>query len=188
MTGVRYESWSDKRVDSQRKRTYAHMHIRKHARARTHTHTHKHKHTNTHKLDADIRVHFTISVHGVWSAWGAWSECSVTCAGGKQKRKRECTVPLYGGQPCLGHNVELRPCASTPCPVNGDWSTWSQWGSCSVTCSNGTRTRERKCDRPVPAYGGRACVGERYESATCFEVECPGEWCGRDNNPYIKTN
>ncbi|KAK2164299.1 hypothetical protein LSH36_66g05030 [Paralvinella palmiformis] len=117
-------------------------------------------------------------VHGVWSAWGAWSECSVTCAGGKQKRKRECTVPLYGGQPCLGHNVELRPCASTPCPVNGDWSTWSQWGSCSVTCSNGTRTRERKCDRPVPAYGGRACVGERYESATCFEVECPvhGVW------------
>ena len=58
--------------------------------------------------------------------------------------------------------------------VDGDWSVWSVWSSCSVSCANGSRSRDRKCDNPAPVHGGLDCFGSGNESETCQELPCPG--------------
>ena len=55
-------------------------------------------------------------VDGVWSKWGNWSECSVTCGGGIQDRSRTCTPPRHNGQWCEGNNTDVRICGRRPCP------------------------------------------------------------------------
>lgn len=63
------------------------------------------------------------------------------------------------------------------CPlVDGVWNEWSSWGSCSVTCSNGTKQRIRECSGP--SYGGSECRGEWLETRECNLGECPvdGVW------------
>ena len=42
--------------------------------------------------------------------------------------------------------------------VDGGWSDWSRWPSCSVTCEDGHMTRTRQCNNPVPVHGGHDCV------------------------------
>ena len=34
--------------------------------------------------------------------------------------------------------------------------------------------RERKCDSPLPKYGGKDCDGPARENRTCGETDCPG--------------
>ena len=58
--------------------------------------------------------------------------------------------------------------------VNGQWSEWDPWSSCSATCDGGTQHRVRHCNDPAPQNGGSDCVGESSESRPCGESECPG--------------
>ena len=58
--------------------------------------------------------------------------------------------------------------------VNGGWSGYKPWGTCSVTCGQGEKTRTRTCDSPAPANGGQACVGNASETGSCIEADCPG--------------
>ena len=65
--------------------------------------------------------HIIISlVHGGWTNWGNWSECSVTCSGGSRTRSRSCTdpAPLNGGNDCGGGNLETIICENPHCPGN----------------------------------------------------------------------
>ncbi|CAH1268877.1 PLG [Branchiostoma lanceolatum] len=61
-------------------------------------------------------------IDGGWSAWGAWTECNVTCgAGGSQSRGRSCDnpSPQFGGVSCTGAAQETRTCNSDIlCSVN----------------------------------------------------------------------
>ena len=57
--------------------------------------------------------------------------------------------------------------------VDGVWSEWSMWTSCSVTCENGTQSRGRLCTEPQ--YGGAACLGSNDELRDCYPRECPGK-------------
>ena len=56
--------------------------------------------------------------------------------------------------------------------VDGKWSDWGNYGSCSKTCGAGTRTRTRKCNNPPPLHGGQ-CPGKDIEYKDCKENECP---------------
>ncbi|XP_067885034.1 ADAMTS-like protein 1 [Heterodontus francisci] len=47
-----------------------------------------------------------------WDAWGPWSECSRTCAGGASYSLRRC---LSNGN-CEGLNIRYRTCSSVDCP------------------------------------------------------------------------
>ena len=42
--------------------------------------------------------------------------------------------------------------------MDGGWSNWTPYGTCSVTCGSGTQTRDRKCDNPTPSGGGLLCT------------------------------
>jgi len=59
--------------------------------------------------------------------------------------------------------------------VDGAWSVWEDWGTCSVTCNKGTRTRTRTCDNPPPANRGDDCQGSAQQTSECVLNQCPGK-------------
>ena len=56
--------------------------------------------------------------------------------------------------------------------VDGKWSTWSNWGSCSKTCGGGTRLRSRSCDSPPPSGNGKDCAGSSTKTGQCNTNAC----------------
>ena len=59
--------------------------------------------------------------------------------------------------------------------VHGGWVDWSEWTPCSSTCGDGTQSRERSCDNPIPANGGDACDGPTNQTRRCNLATCPGD-------------
>ena len=60
--------------------------------------------------------------------------------------------------------------------VDGGWSSWSDWKSCSKSCGTGFEERSRSCTSPAPSYGGKPCDGEARESRWCNTHSCPGKY------------
>ncbi|XP_052524595.1 A disintegrin and metalloproteinase with thrombospondin motifs 13 isoform X3 [Tympanuchus pallidicinctus] len=96
--------------------------------------------------------------------------------------KSSCTrllVPLLDGTEC-GINKwcskgqcsslkELNPMAV----VHGQWSSWSPLSSCSRSCGGGVRIRQRFCNNPRPAFGGKECQGASLQAEMCSTQACP---------------
>ncbi|XP_035696727.1 uncharacterized protein LOC118430123 [Branchiostoma floridae] len=112
---------------------------------------------------------------GEWSEWREYSECTLECGRGTQQRTRVCLGQEGTGAPCEGPAVETRRCNEMPCPADGRWSEWSEWGQCSVSCGGGIANRTRACDNPAPGWGGRDCEGNDTEIQGCGSDPCPGE-------------
>uniref|UniRef100_A0A3P9CEZ9 Uncharacterized protein n=1 Tax=Maylandia zebra TaxID=106582 RepID=A0A3P9CEZ9_9CICH len=104
-------------------------------------------------------------VPGGWSAWSAWSQCSSRCDSGVQTRERLCNspTPQHGGKSCSGPHIQTRDCNSQPCSVDGQWSAWTPWGHCSVSCGAGLQSRYRFCSSPRPSGSGLPCTGPHHE-------------------------
>ncbi|KAI0237282.1 hypothetical protein LSAT2_012246 [Lamellibrachia satsuma] len=117
-----------------------------------------------------------ITLDGAYDPWTEWGECSVSCGGGTRTRNRTCTGASFGGKPCEGSSNESEECTTNSCPVDGYFSEWSGWSSCSVTCADGSQTRDRLCVEPL--YGGRNCSGAIDEMRNCTLPSCPvdGIW------------
>ncbi|XP_075038771.1 hemicentin-1 [Mixophyes fleayi] len=119
-------------------------------------------------------------VDGKWSTWGGWTTCSLSCGGGLRQRSRECSnpAPQYGGHKCEGKEFENELCNDDLCPIHGNWSPWSSWGSCSRTCNGGQMRRYRNCDNPAPSNSGRGCTGTDTDIHKCNTDMCPvdGNW------------
>ncbi|XP_064210425.1 A disintegrin and metalloproteinase with thrombospondin motifs 13 isoform X1 [Anguilla rostrata] len=58
-------------------------------------------------------------VHGSWSSWSEFSQCSRTCGGGVASRRRQCNNPrpAFGGKPCEGRDTEAELCNRQPCTM-----------------------------------------------------------------------
>ncbi|RMX50755.1 hypothetical protein pdam_00017962 [Pocillopora damicornis] len=127
-------------------------------------------------------------VQGGYSTWSSWGGCSATCGGGTQKRTRTCTnpPPSNGGKTCLeqglGPSEEEQECNTENCPVNGGYSTWSNWGQCTATCGGGTQKRTRTCTNPLPSNGGKTCLelnlgpAEEEQECNTQNCACPSGW------------
>uniref|UniRef100_A0A7N8YNK5 ADAM metallopeptidase with thrombospondin type 1 motif, 14 n=1 Tax=Mastacembelus armatus TaxID=205130 RepID=A0A7N8YNK5_9TELE len=76
---------------------------------------------------------------------------------------------------------------------DGNWGSWSKFGSCTRTCGGGVRSRSRQCSNPPPAYGGRDCPGSAFDYQMCNTEECAGPYedfraqqCIQRSNKYHK--
>ncbi|KAK0404094.1 hypothetical protein QR680_017286 [Steinernema hermaphroditum] len=105
-----------------------------------------------------------------WSSWEDWTPCSVSCGDGFQSRQRTCLGGLHGQELCSGDRVEQQRCDLPPCSF---WEQWQEWSSCSVTCGDGVKRRQRVCQY------GNDCHGEDEETLFCFGPPCSAwtEWC-----------
>ncbi|XP_068790174.1 SCO-spondin-like [Struthio camelus] len=74
---------------------------------------------------------------GRWSAWTPWSDCSVSCGLGLQRRYRFCPE---AGPPCPGPQPDERPCILEPCsPLDCAAVEGSAYSRCGPSCP-------RSCD------------------------------------------
>ena len=64
--------------------------------------------------------------------------------------------------------------ASSPAPVDGGWTSWTDSTKCSVTCGKGSIFRLRSCTNPAPQHGGKNCQGVPFERQECQNNQCPG--------------
>ncbi|CAD5234701.1 unnamed protein product [Bursaphelenchus xylophilus] len=126
-----------------------------------------------------------LAVSGGWSAWSEWSLCSKDCGGiGHQIRNRMCSQPLPSnrGAYCVGYSFDQRTCdPQRSCkadPIDGNWSEWTEWSTCSDPCQNGQRSRTRFCTNPSPQNNGKPCNGNDFELQPCLDLQ----FCGKSVN------
>ena len=60
--------------------------------------------------------------------------------------------------------------------VPGNYTSWSEWGECSVTCGGGVQRRSRTCTNPPPSNGGPSCIEQNLGPAE-EEQECNTQDC-----------
>lgn len=135
-----------------------------------------------------------------WSDWAAWGACSASCDGGvKQRSRKVATVAVAGGKNCEGPSNDEEACSLKACPQDCEFADWSPW-TCSVSCGNGTKLRERKVALKE-ASGGQPCSGPLEEESSCYKGECAadclwGDWsewttcsttCGSDVSLWVKS-
>ena len=60
-----------------------------------------------------------LAVHGGFTEWGTWSECSVVCGTGTRSRTRNCTnpEPFCGGDGCDGDTEDTEDCVGRDGPI-----------------------------------------------------------------------
>ncbi|XP_066596034.1 semaphorin 5c isoform X2 [Prorops nasuta] len=104
-----------------------------------------------------------------WGEWTSWSPCDQPCGGGSQSRARKCEVPLCDGQSVQSRMCNLHQCRTTGNEngmAEGQWSCWTDWSECSVSCGVGFRKRTREC------LGSEGCEGPRLVREACEMPSC----------------
>ncbi|XP_043796167.1 coadhesin-like, partial [Apis laboriosa] len=110
---------------------------------------------------------------GTWTNWSKWTICSVECGSGIRTRKRACSeIQNLQGTSCKGVSKEIKGCTINNCSINGMWSSWTIWSSCTSSCGIGTQLRNRMCNNPSPNGNGTSCFGSASEIRQCFTKPC----------------
>ncbi|XP_073720146.1 SCO-spondin isoform X2 [Misgurnus anguillicaudatus] len=108
----------------------------------------------------------------ILSPWSSWSQCSVSCGLGSLFRQRSIMRDARPGGACGGAQFDSRACFLQACPVDGQWSKWSEWSACDVPCGGGLSVRNRTCSNPPPKNGGKECEGMIRQTHTCNPHSC----------------
>ncbi|KAJ8037143.1 Coadhesin [Holothuria leucospilota] len=109
-----------------------------------------------------------------WGDWNSWSVCSDECGGGTQQRTRECFLGTEKRSlaECGGEFEQTSVCNFQQCSVDGNWAGWSEWTTCSATCGDGRKTRDRTCTDPAPEGQGTPCEGLGTDVLHCSLTPC----------------
>ena len=145
-------------------------------------------HTNIiHPTTASAHLPSIPKVEGSWGQWSNYGVCNTICGPRSTKfRSRSCDnpPPSNGGRRCIGYSRDYTTC---PCPVDGRWGQWSEYGTCSKPCDKGKKIRTRVCDNPSPSNGGRRCFGSNRHEAICNMNRCTGNiLCGFGSHSQIQ--
>jgi len=121
------------------------------------------------------------TVHDGYTVWQEWSPCWIQ--GERYRRCRrnrqrycfsedvsKCTLSVSTRWPRIV--TEIEDCEASQCVIDGQWTPWGRWGSCSLHCGGGVRSRKKECENPSPQNGGAACVGQDSEQGPCNEFPC----------------
>lgn len=106
------------------------------------------------------------------SDWSAATQCSASCGGGKRTMERTVlTASANGGKVCPTLK-KVEACNTDACPVDCQYSKWSEYGACSVSCNGyGSMTRTRSVT--VSASNGGAACGAVEQTKKCNMGPCP---------------
>ncbi|XP_052063096.1 uncharacterized protein LOC127702834 [Mytilus californianus] len=77
--------------------------------------------------------------------------------------------------------------SSVQSKVDGGWSTYGSWSTCSKSCGGGTRFRNRTCSNPFPSNGGINCQGGALETNACGINPCLGSLVHKSPSSTTKT-
>ncbi|XP_034078366.1 thrombospondin-1-like isoform X1 [Gymnodraco acuticeps] len=120
---------------------------------------------NQMKIRSGICIHNGI-VHNDKEEWTVDGCTECTCQNSATVcRKISC--PLL---PCANATVPDGECCPRCDPgdeAEDDWSPWSDWTHCSVTCGRGIQQRGRSCDRI-----NNNCEGTSVQTRDCYPQEC----------------
>uniref|UniRef100_A0A8C4ZJ04 SCO-spondin n=1 Tax=Gadus morhua TaxID=8049 RepID=A0A8C4ZJ04_GADMO len=118
---------------------------------------------------------------GGWGQWSNWTDCTKSCGGGVQSRRRECDSPAPEGEGdyCEGLGTEVTACSTLHCPVapcsTVPGTVFSSCGpSCPRTCDDVTHcdwSCEAGCyctEGKVLSSNGTVCVGR--EACPCLDL------------------
>ncbi|KAL7991797.1 hypothetical protein Chor_016053, partial [Crotalus horridus] len=135
--------------------------------------------------------------------WTPWTPTNITQSGARQEQRFRYTCRAQLADP---HDLQFgrKKTESRFCPndgsavcdtdslvddllksgktsvriINGGWSFWGGWSSCTRDCELGFRTRKRMCTNPEPKNGGVPCIGSAMEYQDCNSHPCPvkGSW------------
>lgn len=108
-------------------------------------------------------------VHGGFSEWSEFGDCSSECNVGVEIRERKCNNPEpkgEGAKDCseIGPYTESRPCKMVQCDKP---TVWSNWTPCSKSCNSGFTMRTMGCN----SHRTR-CVGSESEITECNTHDC----------------
>mmetsp|Transcript_102359 Transcript_102359/g.181744 ORF Transcript_102359/g.181744 Transcript_102359/m.181744 type:complete len:1274 (+) Transcript_102359:97-3918(+) len=113
-----------------------------------------------------------------WEQWSDWTTCSASCGVAERTRARAVlSSAKFGGADCAGETEEKELCNTEICPIDCQWSSWTEWSVCSATCDGGETARNRR-KMSLAQHGGMPCVGEYSEQKSCNTGGCPRdcEW------------
>ena len=94
-----------------------------------------------------------------FTEWKNETDCATSCGSSFRQEVREC---LAEPTDCKGIISRVVPCELSPCPI---WEIWSEWSSCSQTCGDGQKTRERSCVK-------NTCTETQVDRNDCKVQEC----------------
>lgn len=114
--------------------------------------------------------------------WGEWSgldppKCPVECGGGIMVTTRQkISEAQHGGVPCDDPHMNMLKvtCNSEPCPVDCDFTPWTSWTICSLSCGGGVKERSRDklhSSEAKGAYCDNKNIDEEHEP--CNTQPCP---------------
>ncbi|XP_078666619.1 cartilage intermediate layer protein 1-like isoform X1 [Branchiostoma floridae x Branchiostoma belcheri] len=108
--------------------------------------------------------------------WSAWSECGARSGrcGAKKLQTRQRKQCFQSEVKCSGPVVQARICGRVKCsPIDGGWTDWGEWSTCTAKCGGGVEERRRTCTQPAPRHGGKQCDGASSQQRACADWKCP---------------